>query len=78
MVFPDHDPTHPEKGGRFIFGKITDVFKDIITVEITGCPKCKNCTCHTWQWKKHDQIFFHRHMIWTYKENASGVQLSLF
>lgn len=69
MVFPDHHPNHFKKGGRFLFGRITDVFNNIITVEITA----ENSDI---RWKKHDQIFFQKFQVWPWAE--PGIQLSLF
>jgi hypothetical protein len=66
MVFPDKEKDNPNKGSRFFYGKIVDIFQDIITVEVTDS---------TWNdYKKGCQLWFPVHQIWA----EESKQLTLF
>lgn len=69
MVLPDLIRIE-DAGSRFIFGVIVDVFKEVITVEITNST--------FWQWKKGDYLFFRKYQVLPEDDTCKVVQLSLF
>lgn len=56
-------------GGRYVRGIIRDVYRDIVTVEITD-PR------HT-DYQVHSQLFFPRFAVWSFAEQTEE-QLRLF
>lgn len=68
MVFPDRREDKPHGGSRYFYGKIVDVFNQIITVEVIHS---------TWyDFKVHEQLFFPKFQVWPKRNEIK--QLSLF
>jgi len=71
MVFPDLYLENPNSGSRYFYGKILDIFQDVVTVETVD-------SLH-FEFEKHSQLWFRRHQVWAWADlNPPIVQLSLF